>query len=122
MSNTGDGSPDLAAQDEILQVMYWLLGERLADAVSVHDLLRFSTSPEPLIEGILDRLCAIGFVQRVAAGQVPRFTLTEEGLLEAGRRFADEFADMQKPGHGECGDPECDCHTSGRPEDCVHRR
>ena len=38
-----------------------------------------------------------------------------------GYRFADEFADLTKPGHGECGDPDCDCQRTGSPEDCLHR-
>ena len=35
---------DLAAQDEVLQVMFWLRGERLASDVTVADVARFTGS------------------------------------------------------------------------------
>ena len=41
-----------------------------------------------------------------------RYALTEEGAREGGRRFADEFKDLTKPGHGECGDPDCECQQT----------
>ena len=114
-------SPDLAAQDEVLQVMYWLRGEALAVDVAVSDLARFVTTPQVAIETVLDRLVEVGLVTRRHGDASVRYALTAEGVREGGRRFADEFADLTKPGHGECGDPDCDCQRTGSPEDCRHR-
>lgn len=111
----------LEAQDEVLQVMYWLRGEALARDVSASDLSRFTGSSELELDGLLERLALLGLVYVVPGTSGARYALTEEGVREGGRRFADEFADMTKPGHGECGDPECDCHRTGSPADCAHR-
>jgi hypothetical protein len=37
--------------------------------------------------------------------------LTEIERKDAARRFAEEFAAMLHQGHGECHDPNCDCHS-----------
>ena len=112
---------DLAAQDEVLQVMFWLRGERLASDVTVPDVARFTGSSAEAIAAVLRRLVALGLVTSLQGDAAPRFALTVEGNREGGRRFADEFADLTKPGHGECGDPDCDCQRTGSPEDCRHR-
>ena len=109
----------LEAQDEILQVMFWMRGEALAEDVGIADLARFIGSPLIELEQGLARLTRVGLVRRVG-GDLLRYTLTPEGVREGGRRFADEFADLTKPGHGECGDPDCDCKQSGNPADCRH--
>lgn len=110
---------DLAAADEVLQILYWLRGEGLAADAAVADLQRLLAGSEQGVREVLDRLVRLGLV----AHRLPadRYTLTELGVREGGRRFADEFADITKPGHGECGDPECDCHRTGSPADCAHR-
>ncbi len=106
-------SDDVAAQDEVLQVMYWLRGGGLAPDVSPADLTRFTGTAETALVGALDRLVELGLVSIVHADATTRFTLTPEGVREGGRRFADEFADLTKPGHGECHDPECECRETG---------
>ena len=111
----------IEAEDEVLQVMYWLRGEALAQDVSAGDLARFTGASELELDGLLERLALLGLVQSVPGTGGARYALTAEGVREGGRRFADEFADMTKPGHGECGDPECDCHRTGSPADCAHR-
>ena len=111
---------DLAAQDEVLQVMYWLRGEKLAEDVGAEDLARFIGATELVLDGVLERLAVLGLVRLVSGAGMPRYALTEEGAREGGRRFADEFADLTKPGHGECGDPECECRQTGNIEDCRH--
>lgn len=116
-----DGVGGLGAQDEILQVMFWLRGEALALDVSAADLARFTGSTELELDGLLERLSLLGLVHLVPGTSGARYGLTAEGVREGGRRFADEFADITKPGHGECGDPECDCHRTGSPADCAHR-
>ena len=115
--------PDaLRQQDEALQILYWLRGEGLMADVGVADLKRFLDGTTEHLAAVLERLVEIDLLQRTVAagGQSARYALTPTGVREGGRRFADEFADMTKPGHGECGDPECDCHQSGNPADCAH--
>jgi len=119
MNNQPEKRNGLEAQDEILQVMFWLRGEALADDVSPADLARFIGSTAIELDGGLHRLADLGLV-RVVGGDMIRYALTPEGVREGGRRFADEFSDLTKPGHGECGDPECDCKQSGNPADCRH--
>jgi hypothetical protein len=122
MSN-GDRPDALRLQDEALQILYWLRGERLMADIGVADLKRFLDGTTEDLAAVLERLVEIGLVRRIGWDTVAaaRYALTPDGVREGGRRFADEFADMTKPGHGECGDPECDCHRTGSPADCVHR-
>jgi hypothetical protein len=115
-------SEDLAAADEVLQILYWLRGEGLLEDVAVADLRRFLDGSDYGLTAVLERLVRTGLVARAAGDMAPRYSLTAEGVREGGRRFADEFADMTKPGHGECGDPECDCHRTGSSADCAHHR
>ena len=113
---------ELEVQDEILQVMYWLRGEKLAADVSASDLARFVGAPELQLDGALARLVLLGLVRAIPPAGSLRYALTEAGVREGGRRFADEFKDLTKPGHGECGDPGCECQQTGNVEDCRHAR
>jgi len=116
-----DRLDDLAARDEILQVMYWLRGERIADAPTAEEIGRMATTVDAsALETLLIRLAGQGYVERVST-EPSRYRLTDLGVHEGGRRFADEFAALTKPGHGECGDPDCDCQRTGSPDDCRHR-
>ena len=118
------GAKGLAALDEILQVMYWLRGERLADAVTAGDLLRWVGLETEAVGPLLGRLAACGLVQPAEGpgpGGTPRYALTAAGVREGARRFADEFADLTRPGHYECADPDCECQRTGNPADCGHR-
>src|SRR5262249_34574574 len=118
---SGDSPADrLAALDEVLQVMYWLRGERLATSVRAADLTRWVGLRVGDVESLLRRLAASDWVCAVDSGGEPRYQLTEPGVREGGRRFGDEFADLTRPGHGECGNPDCDCHLTGDPADCAH--
>ena len=110
----------LEMQDEVLQVMFWMRGEALATDVTAADLARFTGSTELELDGVLERLALLALVEVVPGTGGARYALTEEGVRQGGRRFADEFSDLTKPGHGECGDPECDCHQTGSPADCRH--
>ena len=112
---------DLSAQDEVLQVMFWLRGEGLAADVNASDVARFTGGDESAVALVLERLVERTLVSVSRAGSEPRYALTTEGVREGGRRFADEFADLTKPGHGECGDPDCYCRETGNLEDCRHR-
>jgi hypothetical protein len=112
---------DVAAADEVMQILYWLRGEGLLADVAVADVQRFLDANEAELTAVFERLVRLGLVARIAPGGVgARYALTPDGVREGGRRFADEFADITRPGHGECGDPECDCHTTGNPADCTH--
>jgi hypothetical protein len=118
-------SPDehLAARDELLQVMYWLRGEGLAKDVAAKDLTRWISLDEIQIHSLLVDLAEAKLVENISSEQTSaaRFQLTDSGVNEGGRRFADEFAELTKPGHYECGDPNCECRRTGNPADCVHQ-
>ena len=116
-----DDPRELEAQDEVLQVMFWLRGEGLADDVAPADVARFTGAAADAAATVLARLVERGLVSVVHGDAGQRFALTAEGVREGGRRFADEFADLTKPGHGECNDPDCDCRRTGHVEDCRHR-
>ena len=121
----GTDSPDaqLAARDEILQVMYWLRGEGIAKQVAAKDLHRWISLDAMQIHSLLVGLTETKLVEIVPAGETsaPHFRLTDSGVKEGGRRFADEFAELTKPGHYECSDPNCECRRTGNPADCVHQ-
>jgi hypothetical protein len=117
MNDASPGS-DVAAIDEILQILFWLRGEGLAPDADAPCLARLTGLEEGRVERLVSRLAAQGLVTVSATG---RYTLTETGAREGGRRFADEFAELTKAGHGECNDPECDCRRTGDVEDCRHR-
>ncbi len=107
----------VALADEILQILFWLRGEGLASDASASDLERWLSMKRASIEPALLRMSSLGLVEETTPG---RFRLTEDGVREGGRRFRDEFSDMTKPGHGECGDPDCECTHTGDPADCRH--
>ena len=113
----------LAARDEILQVMYWLHGEELAKEVTADDLARWVSLDATQIRLLLVDLAESKLVEAIRSSESDeaQFRLTDTGLKEGGRRFADEFAELTKPGHYECGDPNCECRRTGNPADCVHQ-
>jgi len=121
----GTDSPDaqLAARDEILQIMYWLRGEGLAKDVAAKDLTRWISVDAMQIHSLLVDLAEAKLVENISSGQTSaaRFRLTDSGVKEGGRRFGDEFAELTKPGHYECSDPNCECRRTGNPADCVHQ-
>ena len=114
---TGDGFDALRRRDEILEVMYWMRGERLGDAVSAAELRVFLGDDTPVLADDLAALAGDGLIEPVE-GEDGRFRLTRRGVEEGGRRFADSFADLQRPGHGECNRPGCLCRRLG-PQACV---
>ena len=116
MSNPLD---DLYWRDEILQILYWFRGEGLGEAVAACDLVPFLAADEPFIQLQLGRLVGEGYVAG-QAGAPPTYQLTELGVKEGGRRFADEFAGLTGQAHGECNNPNCSCLTEG-PEACDSR-
>lgn len=107
----GDGSR-LRLQDEVLQVMFWMRGEDLGEEVRPGQLEVFLTPEEGRdLEPAFRRLVDRGLLERDGSGGAPTYRLTEDGLLEGGRRFADEFAEIAGQAHGTCSDPDCACQS-----------
>ena len=120
---TDPSAKPLAAIDEILQVMYWLRGENIASAVAPSELAASVGLEVGELASLLDRMAGAGLVEEVEASSPdcrPRYALTGSGVLEGGRRFADEFAEFTRQAHGQCSDPDCQCRRTGNPEDCSH--
>lgn len=89
----------LKVREEVLQAMYWMQAEGLADEPSTRDLSSFLAMPADTLSGYLDRFVSEGHLEPTPAG----FRLTETGTDAGKRSFADEFSDMTNSGHGECG-------------------
>ncbi len=106
---TDEPGRDIARQDEILELLYWLEGEGFHESATLEWMLRFLAQPEPEVRIALDRLIGRGDVR--IEGDPGEYRLTDVGRREAARRFAAEFAPLLSQGHGECSDPDCDCHT-----------
>jgi predicted transcriptional regulator len=95
-------------RDEILQMMFWIKGEGFGNEVDPKVLERFLGVKSEIGIQYLDRLVEEGKVVKTTDGL---YSLTDEGHKLGARGFADEFAELTKPGHGECGD-DCWCHAS----------
>jgi hypothetical protein len=102
----------LRVREEVLQAMYWMRAEGLADAPSAATLARFLAVEPATLAPFLERFVSDGWLERSGEG----YALTVRGT-EAGKRgFAEEFADLTRPTHGEC-DEDCWCHES--PEEAA---
>ena len=108
-------------RDEILQIVYWLIGEGLAERPTADDVQRFLGADLNTVQFYLEETTREGYLVRHPdpAGMLSghRYSLTSMGKREGGRRFADEFAEMTKPAHGECS-ADCDCRRTGKA--CNH--
>ncbi len=106
----------LRVRDEVLQVMYWMLGENIAHEVDAQYVARFLDQPGAEITEALAVLSRERLLLHGATAE--RFRLSEDGIREGGRRFADEFRDLTKQAHGGCA-PGCWCHTAeGEGKEC----
>jgi hypothetical protein len=108
----------LRIRDEVLQAMYWMRSEGLAETPSARELARFLAAPGDTLAPYLERFVRDGWLEPAGAGY--RLTLAGEDLGK--RTFAEEFADLTRPTHGEC-DEDCWCHES--PEEaarCLEER
>jgi len=103
-----DALDQLYWRDEILQAMFWMQGEGLAEAVGSPLLAQFLAAGSATVGRHMRRLSEEGLLDRLP-GRPSRYRLTEQGKREGGRRFHDEFAAMTRPAHGECA-PGCFCH------------
>lgn len=105
-----DGGDSIARRDEVLELLYWLEGEGFDDAATLPRITRFLAYAEPEVRETLTLLVQRGDVRYDEASD--EYRLTDSGRREAARRFAEEFAPLLNQGHGECNDPDCDCHTN----------
>jgi len=114
-------SENLAAlywRSEILQVMYWLRGEGFGDLVDAGLIERFLGVDAAIGITYLDKLVAEGYLVR----DLDFFQLSEFGLERGAMEFAESFADLTKPTHGECS-ADCWCHASADEADaCLAAR
>jgi len=113
----GDPLNSIYWRDEILQVMYWMTGEGLGREFAVADLQKFLQTEEAVLVENLELMVVGGLLKSIG----DKYALTTLGQKEGGRRFADEFEEMLKPGHFECDEPDCDCHDPESVEGvCKH--
>ena len=112
-----DEQPSIFWQDEILQVMYWMRGEGFGEKITLAQLKKFLDTSDEILAANLSQLSKHGLVNFDISDA---YELTETGIKEGGRRFADEFDGMLKQGHYECDDPNCDCNDPNSDADCRH--
>lgn len=106
-------------RDEILQVMFWLRGEGFGETVNPSLLERFLGVDAEVGLRFLDRLLEEGLLVQTGPQS---YTLSPTGLRAGADIFAEEFAELTKPTHGECG-PDCWCHNSAEEaEACLSER
>lgn len=105
-----DNRPDdpIARRDELLELFYWLEGEGLQASATIEAISRFVAIDPGAVGETLAQLVRRGDI--TPANERGEYGLTAEGRVEAARRFAQEFAPLLGQGHGECSDPDCDCH------------
>ncbi len=108
---------NLEWRDEVLQVMYWMAGEGFGHEFSIADLQKFLSAPNDVLEENLEQMISTRLLERVGADN---YALTDQGKREGGRRFADEFENLMKPGHFECDEVDCDCHNADSLEPCKN--
>ncbi len=107
----------LRIRDEVLQAMYWMRSEGIAETPTAAELSRFLALPESTLSSYLECYVDDGLLELVGS----TYRLSAVGVESGKRTFADEMADLTRPTHGEC-DEDCWCHDS--PEaaaDCLHK-
>jgi hydrogenase maturation protease len=102
---------EIARQDEMLELFFWLEGEGMTSSATIPAITRFIVQPEETVRATIAQLIEKGLVVQLP-GKSGEYRLTDVGRREAGRRFADEFSELLNQGHGECNDPTCDCHDN----------
>jgi hypothetical protein len=105
----------LRCRDDVLQAMYWMRGEGFGEETDAQMLQSFLVVDGTLLREQLEILTEEGYLDESGG----RYRLSELGVKEGGRRFADEFSGLQGTAHGDCG-PECPT-CKGVPRDaCLH--
>ena len=92
-------------REEILQVLYWMDGEGLADAVPFVRLMVLLNTDSGNLLLHLKKNIEAGFLKTEddAVSEKSAVLLTPDGKKEAGGIFRSAFEGMQNNGHGECG-------------------
>ena len=106
---------ELRCRDDILQALFWLRGEGFGDDADEDQIARLVTVEPAVVRRQLDTLVVEGLLERAGS----RYGLTATGVREGGRRFADEFADLQLSAHGECP-PDCPHCQAIERDGCSH--
>lgn len=114
----------IRVRDEILEVLYWLRGEGIHDAVRAEDLEPFLGIEPGVAREHLAALAAAGLLELVPVpeegdDEADAYGLTDRGSREAGRRFVESFSPLLAQGHGTACAPDCECQDPARPDaDC----
>ncbi len=110
-------------REEILQVLYWMEGEGLADFVPISRLLvLLNTNTDNLLLHLKKNIeTGLLLMNTDELNESSAVRLSPDGKKEAGKIFRTAFDGMQNAGHGECG-PDCEfCYEDGvKTENCVH--
>ncbi len=110
--NGSDALDELYWRAEILQALYWMRGEGLAEKVEPTGLAAFLATDPVTVSRHLERMAGEGYVEHVAHCEVDQsggYRLTTLGEAEGARSFRDDFAELTRPTHGECS-TDCWCH------------
>lgn len=106
----------LRQREEILQICFWYEGEGFGRVFSTQALQPFLNSEAEQTQAALEELRSRGRLEAVDGG----YRFTELGRREGGRLFAEDFADFQRPAHGECEDGCCEEDDHSRcSDDCA---
>ena len=100
-------------RDELLQLLFWVEGEGFGSKVDAETIDRFLGGESEIALMHLDRLVTEGYLRRAG---VDTYRLADRGRMEGRRLFAEEFADLTRPTHGECGK---DCWCRQAPEEAL---
>ncbi|MGI8830423.1 MAG: hypothetical protein ACR2I5_11725 [Candidatus Limnocylindria bacterium] len=95
-------------RDELLQLLFWIEGEGLGTEIDLDTVDRFLGGEGEIAVLHLDRLVDEDYLRRVTTGS---YALSERGRVEGRRLFADDFAELTRPTHGECGN-DCWCRQA----------
>ncbi len=119
MSQNGERPYDpvtaLRCRDDILQAMYWMRGEGFGEETDEGMLRSFLVVDESLLREQLAILVEEDYLEESGGS----YRLSQLGVKEGGRRFADEFSGLQSAAHGDCG-PECPTCKGVSRDSCVH--
>ena len=98
-------------RDEILQLMFWYRGEGFGERLGLSELQRFLFIGREDLARHVEQMVDEGYLMSVRESGEKRYFFTTMGEQEAQRRFMEEFEGLRKPGHYECNNPDCDCHS-----------
>jgi hypothetical protein len=102
--STNDALSRMLQREEVLQICYWFQGEGFGERYAPALLRPFLPCDEATIAAALRELASLGHLRDDDGA----FRFTDQGRREAGKLFAEGFADFQKQGHGECDAGCCD--------------